>query len=98
MLLLTLSLLCSATLALPKRQNAVNTTICNGQVYNYVELPGYAFAPSNGRDKYGDTAGGFGSAVALDPKSWKAYENGSYTGTLWTLPDRGWNTNGKHEC
>lgn len=76
-----------------RRANAVNTTTCNGKTYVYEELAGYGYLPSNARDKYGDTLGGLGSAIAVDKSSWKK-SGKSYTGLLYALPDRGWNTNG----
>ena len=74
----------------------VNVTTCNGQKYVYEELAGFGKLPSNARDKYGETIGGFGSSIAVDKKSFKksASKNGSYTGILYGLPDRGWNTQG----
>jgi hypothetical protein len=68
----------------------VNQTTCNGKSYVYESLAGYGDLPSNSRDKFGDTLGGLGSAIALEQSSWKMLKNGSYTGTLWSLPDRGW--------
>jgi hypothetical protein len=62
--------------------------------YKYIQLVGKAEFPSDARDKFGDTAGGWGSAIAADVKSWKKKKDGSYTGTLFATPDRGWNTNG----
>ncbi|KAF2090557.1 3-phytase, partial [Saccharata proteae CBS 121410] len=73
--------------------SAVNTTTCNGQAYTYHELAGYGYTASNSRDNYGDTAGGIGSSAAIEKGSW-SYNGSSYTGTLWALPDRGWNTEG----
>ncbi|KAI0163194.1 3-phytase [Pestalotiopsis sp. NC0098] len=73
---------------------AVNSTTCNGKTYVYQELAGYGFVPSDARDKYGDTLGGLGSAIHIDQTSWRRTSNGTYTGTLWSLPDRGWNTEG----
>ncbi|OQO07717.1 hypothetical protein B0A48_07414 [Cryoendolithus antarcticus] len=73
---------------------AVSTTTCNGQTYIYEELAGYGYLPSNARDNRGDTLGGIGSSIAFDKDSWKKLKNGSYTGTMWALPDRGWNTEG----
>lgn len=70
--------------------SVVNKTTCNGQTYIYEELAGFGFIPSNARDSHGDTLGGFGSSIAIDNASWKRLPNGSYTGTLWALPDRGW--------
>lgn len=68
----------------------VNQTNCNGQVYTYQQLAGYGFNPSNATDKFGDTIGGIGSAIALDRTAWTKLANGSYTGVLYALPDRGW--------
>jgi hypothetical protein len=72
---------------------AANVTTCNGKTYTYEELGGYGKLASNATDKFGDTLGGFGSAIALDKKSWK-YNKGSYQGVVYGLPDRGWNTQG----
>lgn len=68
----------------------VNQTTCNGKNYIYQQLAGYGFIPSNARDEYGDTIGGIGSSIALDKTAWKKLKNGSYTGIVWALPDRGW--------
>ena len=73
--------------------SAVKTTTCNGETYVYQELAGYGYIPSTARDKYGDTLGGFGSAVAIDRATWTKVGK-SYTGLLYALPDRGWNTEG----
>lgn len=78
----------------PQAGLAVNTTTCNGETYVYQALAGYGFTPSDSRDKFGDTAGGIGSSAAIDQSSWKVDSNGVYTGILWALPDRGWNTEG----
>ncbi|KAG6360289.1 hypothetical protein INS49_011346 [Diaporthe citri] len=73
----------------------VNSTNCNGKSYSYNELAGYGIIPSNATDKFGDTIGGIGSAIALDQSSWKKTDDGlGYEGLLWTSPDRGWNTQG----
>ena len=71
------------------RASDVKSTTCNGQTYVYEELAGYGFAPSNGRDKYGDTLGGIGSSIAIDSSTWRK-EGESYKGTVYALPDRGW--------
>ena len=71
---------------------AVNTAVCNGKSYTYDELAGYGFIPNDARDSRGDTIGGLGSSIAV--KSWTKHLNGSYTGILYGLPDRGWNTEG----
>ena len=69
----------------------MTAAIYGAKVYTYNELAGYGFIPGNARDKFGDTIGGIGSAIAM--KSWKKTGN-SYQGTLFVQSDRGWNTNG----
>lgn len=71
-------------------KHIVNQTTCGGTSYQYNGLAGYGFVPSNATDKYGDTLGGYGSSVAIDQSSWKKTGNGSYSGIVYTLPDRGW--------
>ncbi|KAB5511671.1 outer membrane autotransporter [Coniochaeta sp. 2T2.1] len=71
-------------------QTPVFSTSCNGKPYVYNELAGYGFVPGNAVDKYGDTIS-FGSSITI--KDWTK-KNGVYSGTLYGLPDRGWNTNG----
>ena len=71
----------------------VNTTICNGKTYAYEELAGYGLIASNATDKFRDTIGGIGSAIAIDRLSWQRIGD-SYTGLLYAIPDRGWNTQG----
>ena len=70
--------------------SVTNQTTCDKEQYTYQQLAGYGFVPSNAVDKYGDTLGGYGSAIAIDRSSWKKLKNGSYTGLLWAVPDRGW--------
>ncbi|KAF2027417.1 hypothetical protein EK21DRAFT_71968 [Setomelanomma holmii] len=76
----------------------VNVTTCNGKQYVYEELAGFGKLAADFRDKYGDTLGGIGSAIALDKKKSKFKKskgsNGVYSGVLHGLPDRGWNTQG----
>ena len=74
----------------PANQTYVSQTTCNGETYTYQQLAGYGFIPSNARDKYGDTIGGIGSAIALDHNAWRKTSDVTYQGTIWTLPDRGW--------
>lgn len=57
-------------------------------------LVGVARVPSNAVDQFGDTLGGIGSGMAMDLRSWHENRDGSYSGTLYMLPDRGWNTQG----
>ena len=67
-----------------------NLTTCNGEQYTYQELAGYGFVPSDARDKFGDTLGGYGSAIALDRSQWRKVRDGEYTGIVYAIPDRGW--------
>ena len=68
----------------------VNQTTCDGKQFTYQELAGYGFVASDARDKFGDTLGGYGSSIAIDRKSWTKIRSGTYTGTLYAIPDRGW--------
>ncbi|KAI1268127.1 esterase-like activity of phytase-domain-containing protein [Xylariaceae sp. FL1019] len=79
---------------LEKRAAGVNSTTCNGANYVYQELAGYGRLAGNSTDKFGDTLGGIGSSIHLDQTTWKKHCNGSYSGLLWAIPDRGWNTEG----
>jgi len=49
--------------------------------------------PSNQRDKFGETFGS-GSGMSIDAKSWTRNADGTYKGSLWLLPDRGYNVAG----
>jgi len=79
---------------------AVNVTTCAGKTYAYESLAGWGIWPSDARDKFGDTIGGFGSAIALDKKKWKKKKGNTeaYDGILYGLPDRGWNTQVSFFC
>jgi hypothetical protein len=55
-------------------------------------LVGVGRLPADLRDKFGETFGS-GSSLAFDPKSWTRTATG-YQGTLFTLPDRGYNVSG----
>ena len=76
----------------PRHSNSsvVNKTTCNSNSYTYNALAGYGFVPARAKDKFGDSLGGYGSSIALEQSTWKKLSNGSYTGTLWAIPDRGW--------
>ncbi|KAE8407208.1 esterase-like activity of phytase-domain-containing protein [Aspergillus pseudonomiae] len=81
-------------MAAAARSTVVNQTTCGGTTYAYTGLEGYGYIPSNATDKYGDTIGGIGSSIAMEPGSWRRTGRDSYSGTVYALPDRGWNTNG----
>ncbi|KAK6343788.1 hypothetical protein TWF696_007450 [Orbilia brochopaga] len=72
--------------------NCVKQATCNTKTYTYRALTGYGFIPSNSKDKTGDTVS-IGSSIKIS--DWKYNKTtGDYTGTLWGLPDRGWNVEG----
>jgi hypothetical protein len=56
-------------------------------------LVGVGRIPADAKDKLGDTLGGIGSGMVADIASWKR-EGDTYSGVLYMLPDRGWNTEG----
>ena len=78
------------TAAAAARSTVVNQTTCGGTTYAYTGLEGYGYIPSNATDKYGDTIGGIGSSIAMEPGSWRRTGRDSYSGTVYALPDRGW--------
>ncbi|KAF2219439.1 3-phytase [Elsinoe ampelina] len=81
----------ASSTAVPK---PVAETTCGGKKYTYERLAGYGFIAADAVDKFGDNLGGLGSAIFVEKGSWRQRRDGSYTGTLWALPDRGWNTQG----
>ncbi|KZP20003.1 hypothetical protein FIBSPDRAFT_789968 [Athelia psychrophila] len=80
----------SAPLAEPAAANFVNATL-GGVAYTNKGMVGFGLMPSNFTDSTGDTFGGVGSAIALKRGTWKQLSNGSFTGTLFVQPDRGYN-------
>ena len=64
-----------------------------GQSYVNKGLVGVGVFSPNFVDGLGDTFGSF-SSFKLDHASWRRNANGSYSGTLFTLPDRGYNVAG----
>ncbi len=64
-----------------------------GQSYVNKGLVGVGVFSPNVIDGLGDTFGSF-SSFKLDHSSWRRNANGSYSGTLFTLPDRGYNIAG----
>ncbi|KAK3356453.1 outer membrane autotransporter [Lasiosphaeria hispida] len=68
----------------------ISSTTCHNKVYKYNELSGYGFVSADTVDKFNDTVS-IGSSIAIS--QWKKKKN-TYTGKLYGLPDRGWNTQG----
>lgn len=56
-------------------------------------LVGVGVVPASARDERGDTLGSF-SSFKVDPASWRRHADGSFAGTLYVLPDRGYNAAG----
>src|SRR5215471_7142396 len=73
---------------------AAQSVVFQGSTFVNQGLVGVARVPSNARDQFGDTLGGFGSAMAMKQGSWHKDRDGTYHGTLYMVPDRGWNTQG----
>lgn len=70
--------------------SAVSVSL-DGVTYVNKGLVAFGLIPSDAIDSLGDTLGGFGSAIAFKLGTWKPLGNGSYTGSLETHPDRGFN-------
>lgn len=65
----------------------------NGTTFVNQGVVGVGRLDSATRDFRGETLGSF-SGMALDLRNWRRNADGSYTGVLWTLPDRGPNSVG----
>ena len=89
----SLAFAAALALALPAAASAQSVSF-EGATFVNKGLVGIARVPSNARDQLGETLGGFGSAMAMVPGSWHKRNDGSYTGQLIMVPDRGWNTQG----
>jgi hypothetical protein len=85
------ALLIAASAGIANAQQSVNF---EGASFVNKGLVGVARVPSSAHDQFGDTLGGFGSAMAMEPGTWRKNRDGSYSGTLFMVPDRGWNTQG----
>lgn len=71
----------------------VATVTINNQTFVNQGLVGVGRMPADLKDKFGETFGSF-SAFTFQPGSWQRNANGSYSGTLVTQPDRGYNVVG----
>jgi hypothetical protein len=70
-----------------------STVSFGGQNFVNQGLVGVGVFATNVIDGRGDTFGSF-SSFKLDHTTWRKHANGSYSGTLYTLPDRGYNVAG----
>ncbi len=94
---------CQKLLLLPAALVAFSSVPLVAQTGTTVQVGGQAFVnhglvgvgrmPANQRDKFGETFGSF-SAFNFQPGTWRRLQNGSYTGTLYAQPDRGYNVTG----
>jgi hypothetical protein len=72
---------------------AVKTVSFNGASYLNKGLVGVGSFSSSAIDGLGDTLGSF-SSFKVDTSTWRKNADGSYAGSLYTLPDRGYNVAG----
>ncbi|RWE73032.1 MAG: hypothetical protein EOS81_36900, partial [Mesorhizobium sp.] len=71
---------------------AMTPALADSVAYVNKGLVGVGRIPASQKDKFGETFGS-GSGMAIDAKGW--VRNGaSYKGSLWLLPDRGYNVAG----
>ena len=70
-----------------------STVSFGGQNFVNQGLVGVGVFATNVIDGRGDTFGSF-SSFKVDHNTWRKNANGSYSGTLYTLPDRGYNVAG----
>lgn len=68
----------------------VSTATLSGSGFVNHGLVGVGRLPAATRDKFGETFGSF-SAFNFQPGTWTRRSDGSYTGTLFAQPDRGYN-------
>ncbi len=85
--------LCLAFNASPVQGQPASTASLGGHAYVNHGLVGVGRLPANSRDKFGETIGSF-SALTHDAKSWRRNADGSYAGTFYMQPDRGYNNPG----
>ena len=77
----------------PSPAGALDPTLTvDGQTFVNQGLVAVGRLPANLRDKFGETFGS-SSGMAIDPSSWHRTASG-YEGTLFLLPDRGYNVEG----
>ncbi len=82
-----------ACLASTASAQSATTVGLNGQLFVNQGLVGVGRIPSATRDKLGETLGSF-SALTHDAKSWSRNADGTYSGTFYMQPDRGYNNPG----
>lgn len=86
------AVLATSIFVIPVAAMADGAVAANGVTYASKGLVAIGRIPATQRDKFGETFGS-GSGMALDPTSWKK-DGDAYRGSLWLLPDRGYNVEG----
>lgn len=84
--------LAASIFILPAAAMADSSASAAGTTYVSKGLVAVGRIPANQKDKFGETFGS-GSGMAFDPTSWKK-DGDSFTGSLFLLPDRGYNVEG----
>lgn len=85
------ALLASAfALSAPVMAQTATTATLNGTTFTNQGLQGVGRLSASLRDKFGETFGSM-SAMQIDLHTWRRNADGSYAGTLYALPDRGYN-------
>ncbi len=87
-----LPLLCIALVLCASQATAADSVTVGGRTYVNKGLVAVGRLAADLRDKFGETFGS-GSGLAGDPKTWTRAADG-YRGTLYLLPDRGYNIAG----
>ena len=88
---ITIALLSAASL--PAFAADVSVSTSGGTTLVSHGLVGFGRMPASLKDKMGETFGS-GSALSIDPSKWTKAADGTYTGTFYLLPDRGYNVVG----
>ena len=86
------SLITLAALGIAGRAWCQTTTV-GGLTFTNRGLVGVGRVSAAQRDRLGETFGSL-SGLAVDPRSWRRNPDGTYSGTLYTQPDRGYTKSG----
>src|ERR1700754_2964311 len=76
-------------LAAPAGHALAQNVKFEGSTFVNKGLVGVARVPSDAKDAFRETLGGFGSAMGFVPGTWRENRDGTYTGQLTIVPDRG---------
>lgn len=70
---------------------AVSTAVVDGTTYTFRGMVAFGQIAADAVDSVGDTIGGIGSAIKMEPDSFQIAKDGTASGTLIMQPDRGHN-------